>query len=140
MRPAEDANLVTAQGGDLLAWLYGAIRTREEAAHAAAGEGTPDWREDTMLYGVRDTTNRLVARTQESDAASVRHIALNDPHSVLSRCASDRKQLELHAAQAHACPSFDYDEDLDSFSRFYGHETCPVVRHLAEGYGWAESA
>jgi hypothetical protein len=127
---------MTTQSGDILAWLYGSIRMHEEAAQAAAAEGTPHWREDSVLYGVRDTANNLVARSRDDRPGSVAHIALHDPAAVLRRCARARKLLELHGGQGHSCPSYDYDGDLDSFARFYNHEACPVVQNIAEGYGW----
>ena len=82
----------------ILAWLNDAIRDRERAARLTESEGGQNWREDPFVYGVRDQTNVMVARSREERAASITHIALNDPESVLRRCAADRKILELHRA------------------------------------------
>lgn len=141
---------MTAQGEDILAWLYGAIRVHEEAAQSARDGGEGRWHSgwcpedeleegETNGAGVGDERDRTVVYDEgrPTKAQSV-HIALNDPQSVLRRCATDRKLLELHAAQGHSCPSYDYDGDLDSFARFYNHEACPVVEHLAASYGWTE--
>jgi hypothetical protein len=134
---------------DVLVWLYGAIRMREDIARDARAGGEGRWHSgwcpedeleegETSGSGVSDERDRTVVYDEgrPSKVQSV-HIALNDPESVLRRCAADRKLLELHAAQGHSCPSCDYDGDLDSFSKFYNHEVCPVVQHLADGYGWA---
>ncbi|MDX3343473.1 hypothetical protein PV409_36550 [Streptomyces sp. ME02-6979.5a] len=67
-----------------------------------------------------------------------RAIGEAEQFGLLLRTNADRKLLELHGGRGHACPSYDYDGDLDEFARFYNHEICPVVRHLAEGYGWTE--
>jgi len=133
---------VTAQGEDILAWLYGAIRMHEDAARAAeafgdafaAGVDAPD-----CVYGTGPGGPYMrvaVPGFEGQTEAAVAHFALHGPESVLRRCAADRKLLELHGGQGHSCPSYDYDGDLDSFARFYDHEACPVVQHLAEGYGW----
>ncbi|MGP3737942.1 DUF6221 family protein (plasmid) [Streptomyces sp. GDS52] len=133
----------TAQSGDILTWLYGAIRVHEDTARAAAAlQDDPE-----NGWGIVDDSSYAVPGKQRAIAPhigithepeSAQHIVLNNPAAVLRRCAADRKLLELHAGQGHSCPSYDYDGDLDSFARFYNHEVCPVVQTLAEGYGWAE--
>lgn len=127
---------MTAQGQGILTWLNDAIRNREFTARQTGSEGGQSWREDPFVYGVRDQKNVMVARSREERAASIVHIAANDPGTVLRRCAADRKLLELHGGRGHSCPAYDYDGDLDEYARFYDHEVCPVVQLLAEGYGW----
>ena len=118
---------MTAQGEDILAWLDDAISLREQKARRLGGGPfevkTYPWG-GTYLEG---------AELHEDEIA---HIVLHDPASVLRRCAADRELLELHGGRAHSCPAYDYDGDLDEHARFYNHEVCPVVQHLADGYGW----
>ncbi|KIF66261.1 hypothetical protein HY68_36760 [Streptomyces sp. AcH 505] len=130
----------TAAGEGILGWLNGAISNWERIAGDAASEAGGTWSEGPFVYGVRDQRHALVARSRENRAASIVHIALNDPESVLRRCAADRKLLELHGGRGHSCPAYDYDGDLDEFARFYNHEVCPVVQNLAEGYGLTEGS
>jgi hypothetical protein len=120
----------------IVVWLSDAIRDCERTARLTEAEGGQRWREDPFVYGVRDQKNVMVARSREDRAASIVHIAANDPESVLRRCAADRKLLELHGGRGHSCPAYDYDGDLDEFARFYNHEVCPVVQHLTESYGF----
>lgn len=129
---------MTARGEGVLAWLNDAIRDRERAALFTESEGGQSWREDPFVYGVRDQKNVMVARSQEGRAASITHIALHDPASVLRRCAADRKILHLHGGRGHSCSAIDSDGDLDEHARFYDHEVCDTIRVLAEGYGWTE--
>ena len=98
---------MTAQGEGILVWLDDAIRERERTARNTESEGGQSWREDPFVYGVRDQANVMVVRSREDRAASIVHIALNDPASVLRRCAADRKLLELHARNMHNCPAKD---------------------------------
>lgn len=146
---------MTAQGGDLLAWLDRAISEREDAAHRAASdpiasmshkfaEDAENMRRD-IASGRSAQDGRLEYDKGQADAlhwASVvlpermKPLSLHDSESVLRRCAADRKLLELHGGRGHGCPAYDYDGDLDEFARFYNHEACPVVQHLAEAYGW----
>jgi hypothetical protein len=109
---------MSAQGEVILAWLKQAISEREDVARAAEATNPSPW-----------TAGR-------AEDTSVTHIASNDPASVLRRCAADRKLLELHGSRGHSCPAYDYDGDLDEYARFYDHEVCPVVKHLADSYGW----
>ncbi|MET8571820.1 DUF6221 family protein [Streptomyces sp. NPDC004783] len=111
-------NETTSQDGNVFSWLDTAISAREDVARAANAINPSPW----TAGSAEDT--------------SVTHIALNDPESILRRCAADRKLLELHGVRGHGCPAYDYDGDLNEFARFYNHEACPVVQHLAEGYGW----
>lgn len=146
---------MTAQGEDILAYLERAITATEEAARAAAATDPAPWTAATSTRTTIDhdpnagsglllnAADEPLWDCEESNmlcmtAAASIHAALHDPASVLRRCAADRKLLELHGGRGHACPSYDYDGDLDEFARFYNHETCPVVQHLAEGYGWTE--
>ena len=140
---------MTAQGEGLLAWLDNAISVREAAATAAATphggrwvQGFPEQHKDPDLRYGWDAD--MVHLSQEDPHVAYQCMSgeiaaltvLHDPESVLRRCAADRKLLELHGGRGHACPAFDYDGDLDEFARFYNHEACPVVQHLADSYGW----
>jgi hypothetical protein len=129
---------VTAQGEDILAFLDTAIRQREHSAHLAKSEGGPEWGEDPFVYGVRDQTHTLAIRVRENRTSLLAHIALNDPASVLRRCAADRKLLALHRGSMHSCPAADDTGYLDEWTQFGYNDTCPVLRALAEGYGWTE--
>lgn len=152
---------MTAQGEDILAYLDSAITAREKLARAAADAvGGERWdgadREvvfdlpggDTVADGVMRGDMYESMKQQASD-----HIALNDPASVLRRCAADRKILELHQGVADhgrfsepECPA-DCDGQHDGppvcmACRDYAGDPlaspCFTVRFLAEGYGWTE--
>jgi hypothetical protein len=108
---------MTARGEDILAFLDCVLAEQERSLTPLVGLGTcPDWGhcrpECTHQFGI------------------------NDAEAKLRRCASERKLLELHGGRGHSCPAYDYDGDLDEHAQFYDHEACPVVLHLAEGYGW----
>ncbi|MFD8488585.1 DUF6221 family protein [Streptomyces sp. NPDC059712] len=128
---------MTAQGEDILAWLDAAITGRERKATKAVDEYGADWYYDDGFVLARHEDDMVATGSQDFlDRPQGEHIAANDPASVLRRCAADRKLLELHGGRGHGCPAYDYDGDLDEFARFYNHEACPVVQHLAESYGW----
>ncbi|MGW3383270.1 DUF6221 family protein [Streptomyces albogriseolus] len=140
---------MTAQGGDLLAWLESAITRAEDLARAAADkEQDASW-SDGGEYGENVHTDGVASAVVVGPwgylpDATRTYIAANDPASVLRRCTADRKLLELHAPM----------EDPDVVGRDHLHcQTCaaPVlgeldnvafpcstVRALAEGYGWTE--
>ena len=140
---------MTAAGEDVLAWTENAISLSEAAATAAAVPYGGDWvqglpeqhKDPEMHYGwdadmvYLSQDDPYVAYQCLSDEIAALTV-LHDPESVLRRCARDRKLLELHGGRGHTCPAYDYDGDLDEHARFYNHEVCPVVEHLAEGYGW----
>lgn len=136
-------NQPPAQSRDLFAWLDRVISEREDAARAAAAlqddsENGWDIVDDSAYAqpGKRRYIAPHIGLTHEPESA--KHIVLNDPTSVLRRCAADRKQLELHGGRAHPCPALDYDGDYDDQARFYDHETCPVIQNLADSYGWTD--
>lgn len=108
---------VTAQGGDILAFMDCVLTEQERALTPLVGLGTcPDW--------------------GQCQPGCTHQFGINDSEAKLRRCASERKILELHGGRAHSCPAIDYDGDYDDQARFYDHEVCPVVQLLAEGYGW----
>lgn len=146
---------VTAQGEGILAWLDRAISEREGAARLAT-QGvwrTHDTHLDlgghtaTVLVGERNDTELLAWLPTMSHASwdearnawnNAEHIALNDPASVLRRCAADRKLLKLHGGNMHSCPATNENDYLDEWTHFGYEDTCPVVQLLAEGYGRME--
>ncbi|MFE4915901.1 DUF6221 family protein [Streptomyces sp. NPDC056652] len=146
---------MTAQGEDILAWLNAAIAAREKTTHAAT---QPAWRTHdthldlgghtaTVLSGTGNQVELLAWLPTMSHNPwdetrnawnNAEHIALNDPESVLRRCAADRKLLELHGNRCHSCPAKGEAGYLDEWTQFDYDDTCPVVLLLAEGYGWTE--
>lgn len=138
---------MTAQGGDILAFLDSAIRHREYLARLTEDESGAQWREDPFLYGVRDQTNALAIRARENRTTVLAHIAANDPESVLRRCAADRKLAELHqragdgtdmAREYPVCRTctFDACPDPEPLPESW---PCPTLLAVAEGYGWTEA-
>lgn len=132
---------MTAQGEDILAWTKDAISERETVARAAAAlQDDPEngWGiVDDSSYAVpskRRFISPHIGLTHEPESAE--HIVLNNPASALRRCAADRKLLSLHAGKMHSCPATDETGYLDEWTQFDHSEVCPVVEHLAEGYGW----
>jgi hypothetical protein len=144
---------MTAQGGDILAWLDNAISEREETAQRAT---QTSWRTHdthlplgghtaTILTGKRNDTELLAWVPTMSHESwdetrnawnNAEHIALNDPASVLRRCAFDRTLLKLHGGNMHSCPATDETGYLDEWTQFGYHDVCPVVEGLADSYGW----
>ncbi|QLJ06774.1 hypothetical protein HZZ00_37735 (plasmid) [Streptomyces sp. NEAU-sy36] len=151
---------MTAQGEDVLAWLEQAINEREETARRASHQKlwrTHDTHLDlgghtaTVLTGERNDTELLAwvptmshQPWDESRNAwnNAEHIALNDPASVLCRCAADRKILDLHSRIEDGtqlsvdfpqcktcCEEGGYEREAETFP-------CLTLRLLAEGYGW----
>jgi hypothetical protein len=134
---------MTAQGGDILAWLESAIMRRESAAKSASpgpwvpgGIGDYGW---TVHTGVRS----VETEDSEIGQADAKHIALNSPSATLRRCAADRKLLELHRPDGSACVVCAGPEESDEnsegeyeWSRPGLPFPCPTVVAIAEGYGW----
>lgn len=147
---------MTAQGEDLLAWLETAISVREAAATAAATsyggrwvQGFPEQHKDPdMRYGWDQDMVHLsqedphIAYQCLSDEIAA-HTVLNDPESVLRRCAADRKLIAAHPVtrdvivvmpdgiHGFGC-SVCHTEDLLTV----GDGWCDTLLALAEGYGW----
>jgi hypothetical protein len=108
---------MSARVGGILGFLECVLSEQERALTPLVGLGTcPDWG-----HCQPDCTHQF---------------GVNEAEAKLRRVAAERKLLELHGGRGHGCPAYDYDGDLDEFARFYNHEACPVVQHLAEGYGW----
>ncbi|MER6249415.1 DUF6221 family protein [Streptomyces griseorubiginosus] len=130
---------MTAQGEDLLAWLNAAISDRTRKAEAALAFGDGFVGADDYVYGTGDGGPYLrvvVPGFEGQTEAATQHFADCGPTSVLRRCAADRKLLELHARRMHSCPATDETDYLDEWTQFDHSEVCPVVQHLADGYGW----
>jgi hypothetical protein len=136
---------VTAQGEDILAYLDSAISSREAVARAAQAEGdTRDgrWYDDQDEEVIDDSAWRIAYTVSPAFRT---HIALNDPASVLRRCAADRKLIELHRPQQTGAGFPDIQEcrtcSADSLGDGYQYlvpAPCPSLLALAEGYGWTE--
>jgi len=112
---------MSGQGEGILAWLDSAITAAEQNASR--------WHD----------TECTVHGTSLIDATVLHSATLCDcggPESVLRRCAADRKLLNLHVGKMHSCPATDETGYLDEWTQFDHSEVCPVVEHLAEGYGW----
>ncbi|MFE1515803.1 DUF6221 family protein [[Kitasatospora] papulosa] len=138
---------MTAQGEDILAYLDAAVTAREKTACAAADAvGGGRWngadREvvvdlpggDTIADGVTYGDMHESMKQQASD-----HIALNDPASVLRRCAADRKLIAEHGPFSDtdlSCKGGGLDSHEEMVTGYY--EDCPVLCALAEGYGRTE--
>jgi hypothetical protein len=143
---------MTAPGGDILAWMADAISDRERMAQASIDQATVNLAgaepSSVSVWRVieRPATGTFVATCDQWDRVAevvptyggshAEHIALNDPASVLRRCAADRKLLELHAGRMHSCPATDETGYLDEWTQFDHSQACPVILLLAEGYGW----
>jgi hypothetical protein len=165
---------VTAQGEDFLAWLERAIAQKEKTASLAAvslagssNGGEWDQRRDEHHggYMVRRAALRPDATTPPlTDALGERvalalgeseatHIVVNDPASVLRRCAADRKTLTFYtetvAIRDRSAALIQAAQDqgerpngrvLDDWNR--AQREAAILLHpllnLAEGYGWTE--
>lgn len=130
---------MTAQGEDILAFLDAAITAREEAARAV---GFDTIETGDYLWGAKYLILRRGDESKaapEMDAGLADHIALNAPASVLRRCAADRKLIAEHGPVGHwdlGCKGCGFNNQEESMVDHY--QDCPVLRALAEGYGWTE--
>ena len=143
---------MTAQGEDILAYLDRVITARVDAAlktldladraEARRGRLPARWvflaNPATGAGEIRDADGGMIrARSAWPDEG--RHIALNDPASVLRRCAADRKLIAEHgpfSATDLSCKGCGLDSHEEMVTGYY--EDCPVLCALAEGYGWTE--
>lgn len=160
---------MTAQGEGILAYLEHAIAAREEAAQASVEQATVHLAGAApSLVGIwhvvdRPATGTFVATSDQwgriaevvptYGGAHADHVALNDPQSVLRRCAADRKLVALHAVvpdhgrftEGECPPDCDGEHTTPPvcFScRTYAGDPvqapCATLRVVAEGYGWTE--
>ncbi|MEU6925491.1 DUF6221 family protein [Streptomyces sp. NPDC046631] len=145
---------MTAQGEDVLAFLDRAIGARERKATEASNEHGADWYyEDGFVLARREDDMVATGSQDFLERKQGEHIALNDPASVLRRCAADRKALALYtetvvirdksAAVLQDAQNRDVRPDpcvLDDWSRANREAAfmLPLVQLLAEGYGWTE--
>lgn len=120
---------------DLHGWITQQIDDREEAARAAADGDSGEWfvgekwnvlRIESLPAGC--TPNILVV--YGNMAVQSDHIALNDPASVLRRCAADRKILAAHPYTTRVINPVD-----GSTSAGFGCETCHDLDGVPEGRG-----
>jgi hypothetical protein len=141
---------MTAQGEDLLAWLETAIARRELIARSAADSvGGLSWDGSERDVSARESGDTVADGVTYGDMwepmqqEACDHIALNDPESVLRRCAADRKLIAAHpvtrdviTVQPDGTHGFGcavcHHEDLLTV----GDGWCDTLLALAEGYGW----
>ncbi|MFE9461624.1 hypothetical protein [Streptomyces californicus] len=116
---------VPAREGGILAWLNDAIiRAKLNAEHSLHHALCPFWGDCLPAACPHDETeNGPIHR--EAKAA-------------LRRCEADQKLLRLHGGNMHSCPATDDTGYLDEWTQFGYEDACPVLRLLAEGYGWTE--
>ena len=118
---------MTAQGGDLLAWLESAI-TKAEA-------DSDRWHDAECSF--HETT--LIDVTVLQGGATL--CDCKGPASVRRRCAADRRLIELHAptqgftVYGGSCTACSACGAAEEYPVRY---PCPSVLALAEGYGWTE--
>lgn len=75
-----------------------------------------------------------IASIQKTHIATAQ--TCHSPKPELAAVRAAQSLVKLHGGRAHSCPAFDEDGDYDDRVRFYDHEVCPVIQHLADGYGW----
>lgn len=84
---------------DLHVWITGRVDETQRIAEAARGQGNGQWRHDSSYengYVYDDVDQPVVYDESAPLPEEAAHIALNDPASVLRRCAADRKILARH--------------------------------------------
>lgn len=85
---------------DLHGWITQQIDTMETVASAATPGPwiTPDHDDQVGMLEVRTAheADIMIGYVADVATADAHHIALNDPATVLRRCAADRKILERH--------------------------------------------
>lgn len=142
-------NRMTAQGEDILAYLDRTITERERIARSAARNSAGCWiaNDEGESFAVSDDLGDVVVYNEGAPSGlQPDHIALNDPASVLRRCAADRKLIELHRPVilrgGGGAKYFDTTTVCTSCEppRQFPENAypCPTLRALAEGYGWTE--
>mgnify|MGYP001608697000 CR=1 FL=1 len=128
---------------DLHGWIAQQITRVENDLRAVDKEHgrswTTRWNASSDTFTIYDGNSSAVAADVLPAAAGL--IALNDPATVLRRCAADRKILAVHAPAGtkwdpYACNGCGVDSE-------YGHEVdhtndCETLQALAEGYGLTE--
>ena len=144
---------MNGHGEDILVFLDAAITARETTARSACHESSGQWTANDYghSYSVKDDNDDVVVYNEGAPSMpQADHIALNDPASVLRRCAADRKLLASH--QPTEGIGFDPDDDTPgtygeiasacsscgTVDEYAVRFPCHVVRLLAEGYGWTE--
>jgi len=101
--------------------------TFEGAADAIDGEDEGRWELHSPNEYVRISADMIWPD-------DIHHIAHNDPHTVLRRCAADRKLVELHRGR-HECPSGE-GHPTSGYAWFGDDEApwCTTLHLLADGY------
>ena len=131
---------MTAQGDSIVAFLDSAITAREEAAYAAPRS---PWSvrvdDDALVAPDGIPVVEAFALSGQQTRAILNLVALHDPASALRRCAADRKLIALHSPVGEwdlGCKGCGFNNQEESMVDRY--QDCPVLRALAEGYGWTE--
>ena len=127
---------------DLHGWITTQVE-RVETLARAHGQWSPDWDHDELADEVRDRDNAgTVAFVPNPGTA--RHIAANDPTTVLRRCAADRRILERHNVDpeadpwdAHTCQSCNYTNTSGRIGIRFTVDLadCPELLDLAHAHG-----
>jgi len=144
---------------DILAWLDAAISLREAAAKDAARSYGPRWVRPVDSDMVRVSEDDIWFQALSDEIAE--HIVYNSPEVVLRRCAADRKTLSYYRSLKSIAETPDEEqktrqrwkdgrasagEMIDALNAGALREHAlqslealePVIRNLAEGYGWTE--
>ncbi|MGX1632724.1 DUF6221 family protein [Streptomyces albidoflavus] len=142
---------MSAQGEDILAWLDAAITAREALARAAEAQDPSPWRDVTSEssgpldrpWGVG--SGWVVSANDEGlwdcegsgtlcmTADTGRFVAINDPASVLRRCATDRQLIREVRRTAQNARSRPWDPMYGP----YADAMLAATKIIAESYGWA---
>ncbi|NUP20761.1 MAG: hypothetical protein HOZ81_32730 [Streptomyces sp.] len=121
---------------DLHEWIEGEIVKLEESAMAAR-RPCGSWEYDPCVREIRDLCNSGTIASIAWPGPG-EFVAVNDPDSVLRRCAADRKILALHPYTQHPSkrgPDFYCDTCHVDDGCVTGGGNCDTVLALAEAYG-----
>ncbi|MFI9154523.1 DUF6221 family protein [Streptomyces sp. NPDC053367] len=130
---------------DLHGWITQQIDKTQRVAEAARGTGEGRWHHDTSYpngYVYDEGVQPVVYDESTPSPEEAAHIALNDPASVLRRCAADRKILARHCLDPDvhfepACKGCRTYGDCD-LSWTDNLNECPELLDLGYAHGLTE--